>query len=249
MSGSAVLVTGGSRGIGAETCLEFARHGYDVAFTFRNKAARADEIAVQIRGLGRRALPVQADITVADQVGRFVAEVAAWTSELSALILSASGGLERDLLAADPDYPMKINRDAQLLVLDRALPSLMPPATVVHVTSHWAHLYGRVRQLPQYEPVARTKYAGELALRERQDELARRGVRLIVVTGALVEGTITARLLDRATGGFAELADEHGTTVTIPAMAVAIADAVLDPTLAAGTTVVVGGDLDTLLRG
>lgn len=65
----------------------------------------------------------------------------------------------------------------------------------------------------------------------------------------MVEGTITARLLDRASGGFAELAGEAGTTVTIPAMAVAIADAVLDPTLSAGTTVVVGGDLDTLLRG
>jgi len=31
-------------------------------------------------------------------------------------VLNASGGLERDLLAADPDYPMHINRDAQVLV-------------------------------------------------------------------------------------------------------------------------------------
>ena len=44
---------------------------------------------------------------------------------------------------------------------------LAPGATVVHVTSHWAHLYGSVPQLPDYEPVARSKHAGEEALRAR----------------------------------------------------------------------------------
>jgi NAD(P)-dependent dehydrogenase (short-subunit alcohol dehydrogenase family) len=244
----AVLVTGGSRGIGAETCLEFARRGFDVALTFRNKRTRAEEIASRVRDLGRRALPVQADITRSADVGALAAEVAAWTTRLRCLVLNASGGLERDLLAVDPEYPMRINRDAQLVVLDRVGSLLSPPATVLHVTSHWAHLYGQVAQIPEYEPVARSKHAGEVALRARHDELAQRGIRLLVVTGALVEGTITARLLDRA-AGVAVMAEHAGATVTVPDVAHAIVNAATDLELESGQTIVVGGTLASLLRG
>ena len=79
---------------------------------------------------------------------------------VATLVLNASGGLERDLIAADPEYPMRINRDAQLAALDALLPLLRAGATVIHVTSHWAHLYGTVSQLPEYEPVARSNTPG-----------------------------------------------------------------------------------------
>jgi hypothetical protein len=36
---------------------------------------------------------------------------------------------------------------------------------IVFVTSHWAHLYGQMEQLPAYKPIAESKYAGEQALR------------------------------------------------------------------------------------
>ncbi len=92
---------------------------------------------------------------------------------------------------------MHINRDAQLLVLDGALPLLSAAgsAVVVFVTSHWAHLYGRIEQLSSYEPIAASKYAGEQALRARVKDLARSHIRLLVITGDLLEGTITPKLL------------------------------------------------------
>ena len=62
------LVTGGSRGIGAATALALAAHGYDVAFTYRNKQARADRVAAGIAALGVRALPAQCDITHPDEM-------------------------------------------------------------------------------------------------------------------------------------------------------------------------------------
>ena len=57
------LVTGGSRGIGAATALALAVRGYDVALTYRNKAARANEVAAHIETLGQQALPVGCDFT------------------------------------------------------------------------------------------------------------------------------------------------------------------------------------------
>jgi NAD(P)-dependent dehydrogenase (short-subunit alcohol dehydrogenase family) len=243
------LVTGGSRGIGAGTVLALADKGYDVAFTYRNKTARAEEVAAQAEARGVRALPVGSDITRPEQVDALFAQLKEWAGRLDAVILNASGGLERDLVAADPAYPMRINRDAQALVVDGALPLLRPGGVIVFVTSHWAHLYGQVEQLPAYATVAASKHAGEQALRARHDDFAARGVRLAVVTGDLVEGTITPKLLERVTPGLAaERRAGAGRLPTVEDTAAAIVAVVSDVTLPDGHVVVVGGALDALPR-
>ncbi len=240
------VITGGSRGIGAATARVLAERGFDVALTYRNKTARADEVAADVERTGGSSIAVQADITDPNALAAFATALGQWRSRVDLLVLNASGGLERDLVGADPGYPMRINRDAQVATVDAILPLMPDGSSVVFVTSHWAHLYGEVPQLPDYEPVARSKHAGELALRARIDELRRRGVRLVVVTGDLVEGTITARLLERRTRGLLDArADE---SVTPEQFASAIADAASDPSLVSGATVVVGGALASVPR-
>ena len=242
------LVTGGSRGIGAETALAFAEHGYDVALTYRNKAARAQEVASAITQMGREALTLSCDITHADEVAHLFQQVDQWKAHLNILVLNASGGMERDLVAADPDYAMHINRDAQLALVKAALPLLRPGGTIVFVTSHWAHLYGQMPQLPAYEPVAESKYAGEQALRALQPDLVARGLRLLVVTGDLVEGTITPRLLERGVPGLIERRrTTQGALPTARDMGRAIVQAALDPALTSGATIVIGASLESML--
>lgn len=241
------LVTGGSRGIGAETALALASQGYDVAFTYRNKATRAEAVAAAITQQGREALALRCDITQADDVAHLFQQVQQWRGQLDLLILNASGGLEKDLVAADPDYPMHINRDAQLLLVKTALPQLRPHSTIVFVTSHWAHLYGKMQQLPAYEPIAESKYAGEQALRTLQHDPDLGGWRLLVATGDLIAGTITPKLLERTAPG---LIDQRRTTQgalpTARDMAHEIVKAALDPTLANGTTIVIGAPLTSM---
>lgn len=242
------LVTGGSRGIGAETALVLAEHGYDVALTYRNKAARAQEVVTNITGQGREALALPCDITHEDEVAHLFQQVGRWRAHLNMLVLNASGGMERDLVAADPDYAMHINRDAQLTLVNAALPLLRPGGTIVFVTSHWAHLYGKLPQLPAYEPVAESKHAGEQALRALQPDLHALGLRLLVVTGDLVEGTITPRLLERNAPGLIERRrTTQGALPTARDMGRVIARAALDPTLASGATIVIGASLESML--
>lgn len=243
----AALVTGGSRGIGAATALALAQRGYDVALTYRNKEARAHVVAEELAALGARALPVRCDITQADDLTALFAAVRTWCDRLDALILNASGGLERDLVAADPDYPMRINRDAQVATLDAVLPGMGAGGVVVFVTSHWAHRYGTVAQLPVYERIAASKHAGEEALRGRRADLVARGIRLVVVTADVVEGTITPKLIARATPGLAAAREKMAARlVTAAEVGAAIAAAAGDPTLPFGHVVVVGGPLEGL---
>ncbi len=107
------LVTGGSRGVGAATVLALAEAGYDVAFTYRNKTRRAETVAAQAGEHGLRVLPLRCDITRSADLDLLFAQLAERREVLDLLVLSASGGLEADLVAADPQYPMRINRDAQ----------------------------------------------------------------------------------------------------------------------------------------
>ena len=242
------LITGGSRGIGAATARALAQRGYDVAITYRNKAARAERVAAAVVALGGRTLALGCDMTHPDAVSALAGQIEAWSGALDLLVLNASGGMERDLVAADPDYPMRINRDAQLATLDALLPLMRAGGALVFVTSHWAHLYGRTIQIPSYEPVAESKYAGEQAIRARGEELARAGIRLVVVTGDLIEGTITPKLLERAAPGLAGERREHiGALPTTETMGEAIATAATDASLPSGTTVVIGGSLEAFL--
>ena len=242
------LVTGGSRGIGAATARTLAERGYDVAITYRNKAARAEAVVASFAGDGVNGLSIACDITRPTEVEHLFTTLRDWRDHLDVLVLNASGGLEREALAADPLYPMRINRDAQLAVVDAALPLMPSDGVIVFVTSHWAHLHGQVEQLPKYADVAESKHAGEVVLRARQAELDLRGIRLIVVTGDLIEGTITPKLLERAAPGLAAGRRESiGQLPTAEEMGRAIAVAATDTTLPSGHTVVIGGALETLL--
>lgn len=57
-----VLVTGGSRGIGAAAAVLAAQRGWDVAINYTRDAAAAERVAAQVRAAGRRALVIQADV-------------------------------------------------------------------------------------------------------------------------------------------------------------------------------------------
>ena len=241
------LITGGSRGIGAATALALASCHYDIAITYHNKAVRANEVVQTIIPYGVRGLATQCDITKQEDIDRLFTTLKEWTTHIDLLVLNASGGLERNLLAADPHYPMHINRDAQVATLNSTLPFMPTGSTIIFVTSHWAHMYGKVQDLPAYSTIAESKYAGEQALRLRQKELSEHGIRLIVVTGDLIEGTITPKLLERAAPGMTK--DRQQTVGQLPTatdMGVAIAIAATDTTLPSGSTVVIGGPLESL---
>jgi 3-oxoacyl-[acyl-carrier protein] reductase len=230
IDGKSALVTGASRGIGAEVARLLAGRGADVAINFRSKAARAEEIADEIRAREKRALLVQADLTDRDDVERMMLAIGRELGRLDILVLNASGGLEKD---KPESYAMELNLTAQPQTLNAALPLLQPGGCVVFVTSHWAHFYGRKPVYPAYEKIAASKKAGEDALRLRLPELSARGLRLAIVSGDIIDGTITPKLLERTQPGMmAARRESVGALPTVHEFAsaiVAAATAASDP--------------------
>ena len=136
---------------------------------------------------------------------------------------------------------MTLNLTAQMSVAQNAASLLRQGGRIVFVTSHWAHFYGTKPVMPAYEPVAKSKRAGEDALREYSIELAVRGISLVVVSGDAIEGTITPKLLERKSRGkFAVEPMNARVLPTVDEFAEAIAAATVDRTLANGETIFVG---------
>ena len=227
LSGKTALVTGSSRGIGADTVRYFAQAGANVVINFRNKAPRAEKLAAELRGLGVEALVVGADLTDPESVQAMFSEVERTFGSLDVLVLNASGGMESGM---GEEYALQLNRDAQVNVLATALPLLGEGSRVVFVTSHQAHFIRTTPTMPEYVPVALSKRAGEDALRERIPDLQDRGIGFVVVSGDMIEGTITATLLERANpGAIASRRESAGKLYNVSEFAAEVAQAALDP--------------------
>jgi len=236
--GTTALVTGASRGIGASVARQFAQHGVDVAINYRSKGPRAQEVADELIALGRKALLVQGDITNGSDIAATFDRIRAAWGRLDFLVLNASGGLEQD---KTPDYAMQLNLTAQVNLVHGALPLMRPGGRIVFVTSHLAHFYGTRPGYDGYDLVAASKKAGEDALREMIPNLSEKGIRLVIVSGDLIEGTITPKLLERQSRGLiAKRRQAVGALPGIEEFAAAIVRAGVSDRYSSGETIYVG---------
>ncbi|MCO5294028.1 MAG: SDR family oxidoreductase [Homoserinimonas sp.] len=227
LAGKSALVTGSSRGIGADTVRILARAGAKVAINYRNKEKRAQQISDELSAEGASSIIVGADLTDPESVSAMFATVKEAWGGLDILVLNASGGMEANM---GEDYALRLNRDAQVNVLTAALPLLNKGGRVVFVTSHQAHFIRTVPTMPEYEPVALSKRAGEDALRAMIPQLTELGIDFVVVSGDMIEGTITATLLERVNpGAISSRREAAGKLYNVQEFAAEVAAAAVDP--------------------
>ncbi|MBI4903499.1 MAG: SDR family oxidoreductase [Acidobacteria bacterium] len=85
----AVLVTGASKGVGKGIALELARAGFDIAVNFHSDSAGAAATVDEILSLGRRAIPVQANVGLSADVERLFAQTIERFPNLTGLVNNA----------------------------------------------------------------------------------------------------------------------------------------------------------------
>jgi 3-oxoacyl-[acyl-carrier protein] reductase len=121
------LVTGGSRGIGRAVAIALAGAGADVAVNYRKEEAAAHAVCAEIRRLGRRAVPIQADVSMAAEVGRLVTLVERDLGPVDILVNNA--GITQikpfhELVEADWDEILRVNLKSAFLVSQRVIPEM-----------------------------------------------------------------------------------------------------------------------------
>ena len=90
LEGKTALITGGARGIGRSIALAYAREGADVAVVSRT-ASELDEVAGQIRAVGRKGLGINADLTISGDAARSVKEAIEALGKVDILVNNAGG--------------------------------------------------------------------------------------------------------------------------------------------------------------
>ncbi|MEE9149811.1 MAG: 3-oxoacyl-ACP reductase family protein [Candidatus Tectomicrobia bacterium] len=90
LAGKVALVTGASRGIGRAIALGLAAEGADVAVNYVSRADAADSVCAAIRDLGRAGLPLQADVTIADEVAHMVTTALSHFGHIDVLVNNAT---------------------------------------------------------------------------------------------------------------------------------------------------------------
>ena len=91
------LITGGSRGIGRAICLELAKEGMDIVFSYQKGAGEAEETALLCREYGVRVLPLQADVAKPEDCSILVQKALEF-SENQIDVLVNNAGITRDNL-------------------------------------------------------------------------------------------------------------------------------------------------------
>ena len=129
LAGKTALVTGGNTGIGRAVALAFAREGADVAVCHIAREAEAASLIDEIRGLGRRAFALHADVTREDEVVALFAAVTGQFSHLDILVNNA--GIQRpqpiiEMDVADWDRMIGVHLRGAFLCAREAARHMMP---------------------------------------------------------------------------------------------------------------------------
>lgn len=133
-----VLVTGGSRGIGAAAVRQFVREGWRVALGYRSGRREALDLARELD-----AVALQADVSAADQARRLVSQAEEELGGLDALVCNAGAALPIQLLTDTTDQQwrqvMGTDLDGVFYTLRAAIPGMVRRqcGSIVTVSSIW----------------------------------------------------------------------------------------------------------------
>ncbi|MFE9774585.1 SDR family NAD(P)-dependent oxidoreductase [Streptomyces sp. NPDC005931] len=190
------VVTGGSRGIGAATCLRLAADGHDVVVNFARDAAAAEAVADGVRGAGARAVTVRGDTSVEADVERLFDVAERDLGPVTGLVNNAAvtGPLGRftDVDIATVRRVVDVNLMGTLLCSRRAARLMVPrgEGAIVNISSGAATLGSP----GEYVHYAATKAAVDTLTLGLAKELGPDGVRVNAVAPGVIDTEMHAAM-------------------------------------------------------
>ncbi|MCP9230959.1 SDR family oxidoreductase [Mesorhizobium sp. LMG 17147] len=196
-SGKILLVTGGSRGIGAATCRLAAKAGYRIAVNYASNAKAAETVVADIQAAGGEAFTVKADVGSETDVVAMFEAVDARFGRLDALVNNA-GVVDQsarvdEFSAARLERMMRINVIAPMLCAREAVKRMSTRhggkgGAIANVSSIAARLGGP----GQYVDYAASKGALDSFTIGLAREVAGEGIRVNAVSPGIIDTEIHA---------------------------------------------------------
>ncbi len=181
-----VLVTGGTRGLGAAISLRLARAGATVVANYARNDAAAQAIAEKAASEGLALETLRADLTLAKGLALVRERIERCEAEhIVSVVHCAATGVHRpfeQLTAKHLDWTLGLNARAFLELVQALLPRLRDGSSIVALSSA-----GAVRAVPAYTAVGASKGALEAMARHLAAELAPRGIRVNLLSPGSVE--------------------------------------------------------------
>lgn len=189
--GKVALITGGSRGIGAEVARRFGEEGARVAIAFRNDRQSADKLLENLRISGVDAFAFGADISEPEDCEQLVQDCMAVLGRIDIVVNAAGVSAYRTLEKADADhyYEMFNTNVLGALCITRAAALVMEnPGRIIHFAS-------RLAEAPMQgtSVYAASKAAVSALVLALSQELGPRGITINAVAPGLIETDMTAK--------------------------------------------------------
>ena len=177
------LVTGGSRGIGRAIVERLARDGADVAFVYRRDEAAAKAVESAVRALGRRCIPLKADLGEPAEVAAALDRLGDAPVEI--VVANAAATAFKPLLEVKPHHVEKtyaITIGAFLQIVQRLAPRMPSTGRIVTISGMDTHRY-----VAGHGILASAKAALEALTRYLAVELGPRGITVNAVNPGYVQ--------------------------------------------------------------
>jgi enoyl-[acyl-carrier protein] reductase III len=183
--GKIAFVTGGTRGIGRAISLKLAREGCDVAIAYHNSHEEAEAVCNIIRGSGRRALAVQADVSDPDSVAEAFRAFREQFESVDFVVSNAAIGVLRPAMELTLKHwrrCLETNALALNLLAQQAVPLMKNGGCLLGISS-----LGASRAIPHYSFIGASKAALESLARGLAQELGSRKIRVNIVSAGVVD--------------------------------------------------------------
>jgi len=196
LNGKKALVTGGSRGIGRGIVLALATQGADVAVNYHSHKEEAEEVAAEVKKMGREALVIQADVSQSSQVKDMFEEVKKRWGKLDILVNNA-GILKfapfEQITEDDWDKVLDVNLKGQFLCAQEAIKLMGKGSRIINIASIASGGVGvGFASLAHYT----ASKGGIIALTENMAvDLGAKGINVNAVAPGVIESDMTKEML------------------------------------------------------
>lgn len=194
LAGQVVLVTGGSRGIGAAIARRFAAAGCRVAIGCRSRSDAAEAVHRDVTAKGARGVVVTGDLAKPEAARDMVAQAVAAFGSIDVIVNCGGISGHRSFEASDPDFFHAVfdtNVLGTVAVIQAALPYLASPGgRIINFSSGLA-----TRPIPQSSIYAASKAAVAALSHALAKEFGPRGITVNTIAPGVIETDMTARTL------------------------------------------------------